>query len=821
MEKKPAYDIDDILAEAARLKQQRGAASPSAPSAAPKAGETADPVLRPAPFASPSTQTAPEEPPALSPQPVLFREEAEEPRRRFPFFSRRKEEEDEAWQSIEPPVVLQGDFPKPEPVRPAPPAPARPRLTPLSPVPPEPAAPVKEEPPVQEPVDAATRILEIPGAAREKPAEEWEGEASQLRFADIVGEEEDAPARDEDAESLEEKLRQSRLEKIEEFQKKRESHRDFKLSGDEEEVNDPSEEPEVYTDEEIEDYNSLEETDAVVNELSYRRRAGWIGIILTASLEAVLAGMAVTGQILGGLPMDAYLLISLQGVLLLIMMLVNHQMVGGGLASFLRLQADGDSAVGAASLAALIQTAAQFFHPADLTSGAVELLAPAAGLVLLLGALGRQARVARICRNFRFVSYPGEKYAARRIEDVRAAEEIGRPAVALGEPQVAYFRGTPFLTHFLEQSYADDGTGAVMRVFVPLSVGVSALLGLLFGLLHPQGWWTALSVFAAAVCVSAPAALTAANFPLLRGAKKALARGGMVAGWNAVREFGRMHTLVVDAADLFPSESVLLHGIKTFAGARIDEAILDAAAVSIAAGGPLAAVFRRVIEDKLDILPAVDSLVYEQDMGLSGWVAGRRVLVGNRRLLENHGVDVPSRDYELRYTKNNRQLVYLSVAGELSAMFVISYVADEGIVEALQSLEKAHITLLVRTCDPNVTQDLICNTLGIDNYYVEMMGNAAGRTFSRILEEPLGETPAVLASNGRIEGMAAAVSCCHRLRIGAGLGIGAQIVAAGLGLAASAILAFHSGMALPVLILLAYLLVSAAVSWILPCVKRI
>ena len=69
--------------------------------------------------------------------------------------------------------------------------------------------------------------------------------------------------------------------------------------------------------------------------------------------------------------------------------------------------------------------------------------------------------------------------------------------------------------------------------------------------------------------------------------------------------------------------------------------------------------------------------------------------------------------------------------------------------------------------------------------------------------------------------MAAAVSCCHRLRIGAGLGIGAQIVAAGLGLAASAILAFHSGMALPVLILLAYLLVSAAVSWILPCVKRI
>lgn len=100
--------------------------------------------------------------------------------------------------------------------------------------------------------------------------------------------------------------------------------------------------------------------------------------------------------------------------------------------------------------------------------------------------------------------------------------------------------------------------------------------------------------------------------------------------------------MVLDALDLFPAESVLLHGIKTFSGARIDEAILDAAAVSSAAGGPLSSVFLRVIENRTDILPAVDSLVYEQEMGLSGWVSGRRVLVGNRRLLENHGVDVPS-----------------------------------------------------------------------------------------------------------------------------------------------------------------------------------
>ena len=68
-----------------------------------------------------------------------------------------------------------------------------------------------------------------------------------------------------------------------------------------------------------------------------------------------------------------------------------------------------------------------------------------------------------------------------------------------------------------------------------------------------------------------------------------------------------------------------------------------------------------------------------------GLISDRRVLVGNRRLLENHGVDVPSRDYENRYAKDGRQLVYLSTAGELSAMFVVSYIADEGIAQSLHS----------------------------------------------------------------------------------------------------------------------------------------
>lgn len=836
-DKKPDYSIDDILAELALNQQRRrqraqAPASPQEPAAerdgapaaaspapsnsatSPAAAQVPDRAAAPSPAEQTPAASAPPAPvqphlppdvgalrdgPAVVHRPAPPAAEETELSSRPSFWARRRqrrdEEEEAAWQAL--------------------------------------SAPAAAEPPASrqhKTADTATRVLDIPGNI---PADEPAGgpaadeaEDRQLRMEDLVEpastqpETVPSPSDASEPDDLEEQLQKARQKKVEEFRKIREERQpDFRLSGDEEEDNDPSEEPESYEDEELEDYGSYEETAAVHNELAYRRRTGWIGCLLTLALELVLVCLALIAHLTGAPPMETYLYIGLNAFLLLFMMLVNHQLVGGGLASLARMQADGDSVAALSALAAFIHTLVQFFRPDGVSSGLLELLAPAAGLSLLLGALGRQARVLRICANFRFVSYPGDKFEAKKIEDLRTAEEIGRPAVALGEPQVAYFKPARFLSRFLENSYAPDGSETVMRLFTPALLLVSLLLGVGCGLLRGD-WWMALTVFTSTVCLCTPAAMSAVHFPLLRTAKAALARGGMISGWKAVETFGHLHGVVVDAAELFPSESVLLHGIKTFAGARIDEAILDAAAVSIKAGGPLAAVFRRVIENRLDILPAVDSLVYEQDMGLSGWVAGRRVLVGNRRLLENHGVDVPSRDYELRYTQNNRQLVYLSTAGELSAMFVISYTADEGIAEALHALEKAHITLLVRTCDPNVTEELICRTLDIDGYYVEMLNNAAGRTYGRLLEETEGETPAVLASNGRIEGMAAALVGCHRLRIGAGLGLTVQIVAAGLGVALNAVLAFRSGMVFPAFYTLAYLGISSVLSWILPCLKR-
>ncbi|MCI8554603.1 MAG: hypothetical protein HFJ80_06630 [Clostridiales bacterium] len=679
-------------------------------------------------------------------------------------------------------------------------------------------APVAPAPAISEPLrkaeEAVDRGERRSGVSPASSETEHAGAAGQLHLERLLEERErsDRPQEDDTSHELERQLRQARRKKVE----------SFKLAGDEEEDNDPAEEPDPFEDGELEDYSSYSETEAVGEELTYRRRMNWIQMILTGAMELLLIVLGLMSLLMHRPPLEAHLFVTVNLFLLCVMSLVNHRLVGEGIASLFRMKADADSGSAAAVLFTLIHTALQYAGIEAVASGKTPVLAPVAGFCLLLGCAGRLMLVKRVGLNFRFVSFRGEKRAAHVIEDPQTAEEVGRSAAVLGEPAVAYYRKANFLTHFLRHSYDDDGAVRPMRLYVPLAVAASLLLGALCYLLT-RSLGNALTAAAAACCCSAPAAaFSAVHFPLLRGCSRVLRRGGMIVGWRAVESFGALDALALDAQDLFPAESVLLHGIKTFSGMRIDEAILDAAAVSTAAGGPLSSVFLRVIENKVDMLPEVDSLVYEQEMGLSGWVGGRRVLVGNRRLLENHGVDVPSRDYESRYARGERRIVYLSTAGELSAMFVVSYAADAGIMRALHSMTGAGVHLLVRTCDPNVTAHRICRIFELNEDLVDVLGVAAGRSYEGLSSPEDAESGACVAANGRAEGMAEALTCCRRLLSAVRLSVKSQVMGGAVGFALVACLALYTGGQLfPPVVMILYLMIWTAVSWGLPFFRGI
>ena len=604
----------------------------------------------------------------------------------------------------------------------------------------------------------------------------------------------------------EERLQRAREEKV----------REFTLGGAEEEENEPDEEPAAVDEEaDIEDYTGYQDTETVASELRYRCRTSLLSFLFTGLIQVALLFLTLLTVKLDQPPMttNGYLLAHLSG--LCIMMVLNYATISRGLSGLFTLRANNDTAPAVAAVVGLADVIVHFVK----TEAPLPYWTPLIGLLLVLSAAGHYVHEVRIRRNFSFVSYPGDKYAAAVIEDENALQEIGRRAVSDGEATVAYFRRTGFLSDYLTNAYDEDCGDDWSRWMTPAAVGLSLVMSLLSLMSeHVSGVMDWMAVFTGMICLSMPVTALAVQLPLSRGSRRMLSNGGFLSGWKAVRRFGRPDALAVDIADLYPDESMLLHGIKTFSGTHIDEAILMAASLVVRSGGPLAMIFRRIIENKEDLLYEVDSLVYEQGMGLSGWVEGRRVFVGNGRLLQNHGVDVPSADFEARYAKDGRRLVYISIAGQLSAMFVVSYLPDPEIQAALQELCRARVTLLVRSCDPNITTSDLCESFELDEYYVDVLPASAGRMYVQLTEQPSETLPAMVASNGHILGTARVLSTCRNLQTKAQIALIVQTIIALLGLILCLVWTMQNTLSLfqPLLLMLA----SLFFSWLVPLFKR-
>lgn len=661
---------------------------------------------------------------------------------------------------------------------------------------------IKKEEPVPAPaVEAAFEATPTP-----------EQLPDQLSLEELVRVEavEDMEPAEQDDEDPAERLQRARQEKV----------REFVLGGDEEEENEPEEEvvEEPEEEAEIEDFTGYDTTDAVRLEMQYRWRTGLVGLLLTAGLELVLLLLTLVTVNIGQSPITGVGYLTAHVFCLILMVVLNYTAVARGLSGLFTLQANNDTAPAVGVSVALCGLILHFIN----MEAPLPVFAPLAGLLMVFNAAGQLVKVARIRENFSFVSYPGEKYSAALVEDEKAALEIGRRVTVEYTADVVYFRRSAFLSSYLNNAYEEDGGDCGAKFGVPITLGLSLFLSLalLAAGRFDGGFWQWLSAFVFMLCLSSFSVLLSMQLPMKKACRRMLRKGGFLVGWRAVDTFGRPDALVVDVADLYPDESMLLHGIKTFSGMHIDAAILDAASLSIRAGGPLSMIFRRIIQNKEELLHEVDSLVYEQGMGLSGWVDGRRVLVGNRRLLQNHGVDVPSSDYEARYAKNGRRLVYLSTAGELSAMFVVSYLPDESIGDALHELCRAKVTLLVRSNDPNVTAADLCRDFDLDEYYVDVLPAVAGRLYDQLIAEECEDPPAVMASNGHILGTAMVLAACRSLQVKGRIALMVRVFTALIGLTLCVLWALNSisSYFLPAM---GVMLVIALLDWLIPLFKRL
>lgn len=536
------------------------------------------------------------------------------------------------------------------------------------------------------------------------------------------------------------------------------------------------------------EYRTLDDKFKVAYYLRKNKNAAFISSIVSYVCFVLLVAIAILAK---GFPEAEKMLLIISLVLLVVSGVANYSSLVDGILSFKGLAFSKNTGPLIAFVAAFIQNIAFLLATESPFENGLNLVAAAAILPLAFNKTADYFEFKRIGDNFAFITEK-ELYSIGKITKSETAFEIGR-GLLLDEPVVLSSQKTVFPRRFIELSRKYYPSDEINKKLVPIGAAASLLISAIT-LLVTKDIFSAVTSFAAAVCISIPYfSYLADSFTVSKISEKLLRKGAMLSGWEANKECINANAIAIDAADVFDSEGGNVFGIHPYYDIQIDEAILYTASLLINSGGPLGNLFKRVIVGEVSLLPPVESLTYEDKLGLSAWIFNRRILVGNADLLKNHNVHIPDVALVERHLCAGRYPLYLAIDGKAAAVFIVSYDINRDNAKLLKSIEKNSISILVRSDDANITDELVAGKLALPQSGVKVLSAVSGDIYKNYCNGVTSVADALLMHDGKATSFLEAVSSALSLGVTKHILNIFQICAMGIGLAIVAALSFVSG----------------------------
>lgn len=547
----------------------------------------------------------------------------------------------------------------------------------------------------------------------------------------------------------------------------------------------------------VEDYTGEEDEKSIFYELNLNIRKLFMRSLLSGIIATIVVVLTIVTRIFpsaicSAIPFAPAAYAILLFVLMTASLVLNRVAMLSGLSPLVRIKGNSDTAVAVAGAAGMVQIIVSFFCLGDLNGFYVNYYTVIPLVAFFANNVGKLLMVLRVKDNFCFVSSKGQKYASKIYNNESVARQM-MSGTAADRPIIAYQHKTKFPANFLKISYAPDPSEDLASKLAPITTVASVIIAIMYGIVK-MSFADALSAFALVTAVSVPVAtLLSVNAPVRKLCKTLLSYGSMLSGYPSVKQFCDSTAIMIDATELFPAESISLEGIKTFEEYAIDESLLCGIAILKEAQNPIANAFDSVVAETNETLPEVESVLYEDEIGLVGWINSERILVGSRTLMEKYSVEAPNIEYEEKYTSHGRQVTYLSRAGRLVAMFVTKYTADPQLKAEMQRAETNGISFLIRTTDYNVTNDLVANLYDLFYRSIKVLPTGLGNVLKEA-EDTVEETSrSYLITNGKAASLARAVTGCVKIKHNISLSIIIQLIAVILGLLVASTLSLYAG----------------------------
>jgi Cu+-exporting ATPase len=184
----------------------------------------------------------------------------------------------------------------------------------------------------------------------------------------------------------------------------------------------------------------------------------------------------------------------------------------------------------------------------------------------------------------------------------------------------------------------------------------------------------------------------------------------------------KINTIIFDKTGTLTKGEPEVTDIFAFGSLTKEEVLRLAGSIEKGSEHSLAEAISKAAENKKLILSKVEKFKAIPGHGVEGVIDGRRIILGNRRLVDKEGVDVKLVNDEIIRTENDgKTAMLLAINGQLVGLIAVADVIKQSAKDGLAALQKLGIEVVMITGDNQRTANAIGRNLGIDRVLAEVL----------------------------------------------------------------------------------------------------
>ena len=264
----------------------------------------------------------------------------------------------------------------------------------------------------------------------------------------------------------------------------------------------------------------------------------------------------------------------------------------------------------------------------------------------------------------------------------------------------------------------------VSGYFVPVVIGIAALAFVTWLLIGPEPRLTYALIAAVSVLIIAcPCALGLATpMSIMVSTGTGATMGVLFKNAEAIEILRKVNTLVVDKTGTLTEGRPKLTDVVPAAGFDETELLKLAATLEKGSEHPLAAAIVEGAEAREVTLSTTTDFDSITGKGVSGTVDGRKILLGNRKLLEDFSIDPGEMATQAdNMRKKGETVMFVAVDNTIAGLVAVADPIKETTPEAIRQLHKENIRIVMLTGDNKATADAVANKLDIDEVVAEVL----------------------------------------------------------------------------------------------------